>query len=358
MLKDILASRDLLPITQMNDGTPATADNWSARRAEMLKLLETHSYGVTPPAPAWVKGEITREYLRCCAGKAVEHDIDLTFPTPGGDFTFPLVLMRPLNVPKPPVFLYISFSGKHNNYIPVEEIIDNGFACLSFCYEDVTKDNNDFTSGLAGVLYENGVRGPRDCGKIAMWAWAAQRVMDYAEAEPRLDKNCAIVCGHSRLGKTALLCGATDERFTFAHSNNSGCSGASITREKVGERVADITKMFPFWFCESYAQYANREHEMPFDQHYLVASIAPRYVYVASAEEDLWAAPDNEMLSCVAASEAYERMGLKGFICENRLPKVGDIYHEGNIGFHLRAGLHYFSREDWNKLIAFVNSKK
>ena len=105
MLKDILASRDLLPIVQMNDGTPATADNWSARRAEMLKLLETHSYGVTPPAPAWVKGEITREYDRCCAGKAIEHDIDLTFPTPGGDFTFPLVLMRPLHVHKPPVFL-------------------------------------------------------------------------------------------------------------------------------------------------------------------------------------------------------------------------------------------------------------
>ena len=238
-----------------------------------------------------------------------------------------------------------------------EEIVDNGFACLSFCYEDVTKDNGDFTNGLAGVLYENGQRGTHDAGKIAMWAWAAQRVMDYAEKEDRLDKSCAIVCGHSRLGKTALLCGATDERFKFAHSNDSGCSGAAITRNKVGEDVEFITKTFPYWFCENYKQYVKRESEMPFDQHYLVACLAPRHAYVASAIEDEWADPASELLSCVAATPAYEAYGLVGFICDDRLPVVGDIYHEGNIGYHLRAGKHYFSREDWNKLTAFVNKK-
>jgi hypothetical protein len=64
------------------------------------------------------------------------------------------------------------------------------------------------------------------------------------------------------------------------------------------------------------------------------------------------------MLACVAASAAYEERGLEGFVCENRLPEIGDIYHEGNIGYHLRAGLHYFSREDWNKVITFINAKR
>jgi hypothetical protein len=239
-----------------------------------------------------------------------------------------------------------------------EEIIDQGYAILSFCYEDVTKDNGDFTSGLAGVLYENGERRERDAGKIAMWAWAAQRIMDYADAEPRLDKNRSIVCGHSRLGKTALLCGATDERFKFVYSNDSGCSGAAITRDKEGEKIVDIIQRFDYCFCKSYAQYQGREHDMPFDQHFLVASIAPRYAYVASAYEDQWADPVSEMLTCVVAGKRYEEMGLRGFVCEDRLPKIGDIYHEGTIGYHLRAGLHYFSREDWNKFIKFIDSKR
>lgn len=344
MLKQILKDR----------GVPALKT-----REEMLDIMQYEVYGYLPQKPDKLEWTVKNNYIgNFCAGKATAQYVELTAYWGEKSFKFPFMAVIPTAKGPHPFFIHINFRPNvPDRYMPTEEIVDQGFACLSFCYEDVTKDNNDFTSGLAGVLYENGVRGPRDCGKIAMWAWAAQRVMDYAEAEPRLDKSCTIVCGHSRLGKTALLCGATDERFKFAYSNNSGCSGASITRDKVGERVADITKMFPYWFCESYAQYANREHEMPFDQHYLIASVAPRYAYVASASEDLWAAPDSEMLSCVAASEAYESMGLVGFVCENRLPEIGDIYHEGCIGFHERAGLHYFSREDWNKLILFVKKK-
>ena len=93
---------------------------------------------------------------------------------------------------------------------------------------------------------------------------------------------------------------------------------------------------------------------MPFDQHYLAASIAPRMVYVASAKEDTWADPDAEMLTCVAIDEMYKKYEKPGFIYEDRLPQVGDEFHEGDVGYHLRAGLHYFSREDWLKVIKFI----
>ena len=344
MLKEILAER----------GVPALRT-----REEMLEIMQKEVYGYMPPKPDRLEWTVKNNYIGAfCAGKATAQYVELTAYWGEKSFKFPFIATIPTAQGPHPFFIHINFRPNvPDRYMHSEEIVDNGFACLSFCYEDVTKDNADFTSGLAGVLYENGERGLHDAGKIAMWAWAAQRVMDYAEKEDRLDKSCAIVCGHSRLGKTALLCGATDERFKFAHSNNSGCGGASITRGKIGEKVADITNMFPYWFCENYKQYANRESEMPFDQHYMIASVAPRYAYVASAAEDLWAAPDSEMLSCVAASEAYEKMGLVGFACNDRLPEIGDVYHEGNIGFHMRAGLHYFSREDWNKLIAFINKK-
>ena len=344
MLKDILNKR----------GVPALLS-----RAEMLEMMQSEAYGYMPPKPDRLEWTVKNNYIgNFCAGKATAQYVELTAYLGEKSFKFPFMAVIPTSKGPHPFFIHINFRPNvPDRYMHSEEIVDNGFACLSFCYEDVTKDNDDFKSGLAGVLYENGERGAKDAGKIAMWAWAAQRVMDYAEKEDRLDKSCAIVCGHSRLGKTALLCGATDERFTFAHSNNSGCSGAAITREKLGERVADITKMFPYWFCEDYKKYVERESEMPFDQHYLIACIAPRYAYVASALEDEWADPASELLSCVAASEAYERCGLTGFACEDRLPKAGDVYHDGSIGYHLRAGKHYFSREDWNKLIAFINKK-
>lgn len=329
-------------------------------KEEMLEILQHEVYGYMPPKPDKLEWTVKNNYIGAfCAGKVTSQYVELTAQLGDKSFKFPFVAVIPKGEGPHPFFIHINFRPNvPDRYMLTEEITDQGFACLSFCYEDVTKDNGDFTSGLAGVLYENGERAATDPGKIAMWAWAAQRVMDYAMQEPRLDKSCAIVCGHSRLGKTALLCGATDERFTFAYSNNSGCSGAAITRDKVGEKVAEITNMFPYWFCENYKQYANREYEMPFDQHFLIASIAPRYTYVASANEDQWADPNSEMLACVAATPAYEALGVSGIICENRLPVIGDVYHKGNIGYHLRAGLHYFSREDWNKMIMFVNSKR
>ena len=188
-----------------------------------------------------------------------------------------------------------------------------------------------------------------------MWAWAAHRVMDYAETlGDILDMNASVVCGHSRLGKTALFAAAADERFKFAYSNDSGCSGASITRDKRGERVSDICRNFPFWFCENYKKYAGNEHGMPFDQHYLLACIAPRRVLIGSASEDIWADPYAEFLCCAAASDAFKN----GFVHGGELPKTNDEFFDGDIGYHLREGLHYFSREDWNRLIKFIKAQR
>ena len=345
MLQEILTQR----------GVPALRS-----REEMLDIMQKEVYGYLPPKPDALEWSIQEPYISgFCAGKVTSQRIELTAKWGDKSFTFPFVAVIPVAEGPHPFFVHINFRPDvPDRYMSSEEITDNGFAVLSFCYNDVTTDNVDFTDGLAGVLYPNGQRGPRDAGKIAMWAWAAQRVMDYAQQEPRLDKSCAIVCGHSRLGKTALLCGATDERFTFVYSNNSGCSGAAMTRNKVGETVEVISRVFPHWFCETYRQYADNEQNMPFDQHYLIASVAPRYAYVASAKEDTWADPDSEMLSCVAATPAYEVLGLTGLICEDRLPDTGDRWHDGHIGYHLRAGLHYFGREDWNTMIAFVRSKR
>ena len=322
-------------------------------REEMLDILQREVYGFLPPKPDSVSWTVEEDVVKkFCAGKAVLNKITVTSQMGDRTFSFPCQLAMPTAEGKHPFFVHINFrDAVPDRYMPTEELIDNGFAVFSFCYNDVTGDNGDFSDGLAGVLYGGRERKPDDAGKLAMWAWAAHRIMDYAQTLDRLDMTRAIVCGHSRLGKTALLTAATDRRFTFAYSNDSGCSGAAVTRQKQGETVKKICDRFPYWFCENYKQYADREGEMPFDQHYLLACIAPRKVLVGSASEDVWADPASEQLCCAAAAPAFPQ----GFVCDKFPADTGDEFFLGDIGYHLRRGMHYFSREDWQKLIKFVN---
>lgn len=323
-------------------------------KEEMLDLLLREEYGYIPPVPSEITFDVQNNYIpNFCAGKAESKKIIANCLIGDKTFSFPFYAVIPVKEGKYPFFIHINFRDDvPDRYMPSEELVDNGFAVFSFCYGDVTSDDGDFTNGLAGILYEIGKRNPTDAGKISMWAWAAHRVMDYAYLNSeKLDLSCAVVCGHSRLGKTALLTAATDERFNFAYSNNSGCSGAAIFRGKQGETAENICDAFPYWFCENFSKYGNYEYEMSFDQHYLLASIAPRFVCVGSATRDLWADPVSEFLSCVAASKAFN----KPFECADRLPQVNDTWFNGDIGYHLREGLHYFCREDWNNLIKFIN---
>ncbi len=345
MLREMLKERNLPPIIG---------------REEMLDILQREVYGYLPPKPDEITWTVEKNTIpNFCAGKADCDKVTLTSKMGDKEFSFPVYVTIPKGCKNVPFFIHINFrDAVPDRYMPTEEIIDNGFAVLSFCYHDVTKDISDFTNGLSGVLLPDGKRGASAPGKIAMWAWAAHRVMDYAETVDALDKNVSCVCGHSRLGKTALLAAATDERIKYAYSNDSGCGGAAITRGKIGEHISDSIKMFPYWYCENYRKYVDNEASLPCDQHYLTALIAPRYLFIGSAEEDLWADPVSEMLNCVAVSEVYEKMGKKGFIAPDRLPVAGDVFSEGTVGYHLRKGLHYFSREDWTKLMGFINKHK
>ena len=338
MLNELLRARDL----------PALQP-----REKMLEILQREIYGVMPEAPESVSFVVEENVIpRYCASKAAIHHVSATSVIRGKSFTFPFTAVLPTDGRQHPFFIHINFRDSvPDRYMPTEELIDNGFAVLSFCYKDVSSDDGDFTDGLAGVLFPDGQRKNDDPGKIALWAWASQRVLDWAQQRTDvLDLTRAIVCGHSRLGKTALLAGATDTRFAFAYSNDSGCAGAALARGTHGETVRDICRNFPFWFCENYLRYVDNEEAITFDQHYLLACVAPRRVLIGSASEDHWADPISEQLACAAASNAFTH----GFAGPDRPAQIGETYFGGDIGYHLRRGTHFFSREDWLKLIRFV----
>jgi hypothetical protein len=181
----------------------------------MLAVLQREVYGKLPEKPEAISFTTEEDTIgNFCAGKAVLNKVTAHCVIRGKEFSFPFYAAMPTDGKKHPFFIHINFRDAiPDRHQPTEELIDNGFAVLTLHFNDVTKDNGDFTDGLAGILFENGCRGPEDPGKIALWAWAAQRILDYAHTLDTLDLDCAVVCGHSRLGKTALLAAATDERF-------------------------------------------------------------------------------------------------------------------------------------------------
>lgn len=345
IISELLKERNIPALMRSADGRAVTKENFEERRLEMVEILRKEIYGKEPPAPARVTRTVRSRKEKDYAGKGDVYESTVTFDTDKGEFSFPVTEVAPSGKKNCPLFIMLNFRPDvPDRYLPVEQILDSGCAVISIYYNDVTEDKDDgFTSGLA-AMYDRSVY---DWGKIAMWAWSASRVMDCVSQLGYADEARVAVVGHSRLGKTALVCASRDTRFYAACSNDSGCSGDAITRGKVGEHISDITERFPMWFCEKYKTYAERTDELPFDQHFLVASIAPRKVMLGAALEDTWADPDSQYLSACAASEAWETLGLKGFVHPDRLPIPGDNLSEGELGYHLRSGTHFFSCDDW-----------
>lgn len=350
----LIGERRLPDVMKFADGTPVNEYNWENRRREILDMLCREEYGYAPPAPAYVNVEKDGEEKRSFAGKALIQKLNFTVPTDKEEFTFPVVQLIPTkrNWEKLPVFVLVSFTANiPDRSLPVELIMDAGCAVLRIYYNDIAFDGEDHFEGGIASRFD---RSKYTWGKISMWAWAASRVRDYLDTLDWVDRSRVAVVGQSRLGKTALWCAACDDRFSLACVNESGCSGDAITRDKQGERVANITGNFPYWFCESYKKYVDNEHAMPFDQHFLLAAVCPRKLALGAAMEDQWSDPDSQYLSACAASPVWEVNGGRGFIHPERLPVPGDFFNRGEVTFHLRDGAHGFSTEDWGKYLTII----
>ena len=230
-------------------------------------------------------------------------------------------------------------------YCPVEELMDGGIAVAHLYYKEISTDDGDFSSGIAPLFCDRSDK--YSAGKLSLWAYAAKVVGEYLIKEGFTVKEKLYVAGHSRLGKTALLAAAKYDIFAGCMVNCSGCCGAAISRDKHGETIKVITDVFPYWFTPNFKKYAEKEYEMPFDQHYLMASVAPRKVFVVAASEDDWADTYSQYLCAEAASEAYKELGLTGLTPVNTPLAAGEKNVGGEIAFFIRDGVHFFSREDW-----------
>ncbi len=387
------------------DGTRIeTAGAWrSKRRPELLALFAEHVYGHTPPRPEDLKvdysiGTIDSEAI---GGRAIRKEVTMTFVRGDRKLVTTILLYLPKIDRPAPAFLGYNFNGNHavhtdpgitlnTNWMrdnpkagvanhrateasrgteasrwQLEMILDQGFSLATIYYGDIDPDygENDKTAmdswqnGLHPLFYNAGQKkpGPNEWGSIGAWAWGLSRALDYLETDPAIDAKHVAVIGHSRLGKTSLWAGVQDERFALVISNDSGCGGAALSKRNFGETVARINSSFPHWFSDTFTKYDNNEAALPIDQHELIALIAPRPVYVASAVEDGWADPRGEFLAAYHADPVYRLLGVPGMgLSSDAMPGIDKPVTSGKIGYHIRSGVHDVTAFDWEQYLAFA----
>ena len=341
-----------------------TADDWrKIRRPEVLELFRKHMYGRVPATPYQKSFKVVHEDPNAMDGAATLKQVDITIAAGGKSLVIHLVLFVPNKVAKPvPTFLLICNRDPGNidptrktksEFWPAEEVVSRGYGIAAFYNADVDPDKADgFKDGIHGLL-DAGERPPDAWGTIAAWAWGASRCMDYFETDKDVARDKVAVIGHSRGGKTALWAGAEDERFAIVISNDSGCGGAALSRRCFGETVLRINTSFPHWFCDNFLQYNEKEGDLPIDQHELIALSAPRPVYVASAEKDLWADPRGEFLAAKGADPVYRLLGTEGLPADE-MPGLNQPV-QGTIGYHIRTGEHDVTDYDWACYLDFAD---
>ena len=383
------------PLT-FNDGTKVTTvKQWEKqRRTEILEMFSSQMYGRTPKEKIKVTYETLSENSTFMNGKATAKQVKFTFINGQKKHEAVLLLLLP-NLPKGKVPVFVSYNYKGNHSISLDssilfpavyllpeipaywriwdktdlergcqmsrwsldKIIERGYGIATMCYQDFypdVKGKGEEYSILTLFTDYKPDRKPSDQWQaIGAWAWGSSRIVDYLETQERVNMEKILIMGHSRQGKAALWAGAQDERFKIVISNNSGCGGAKLSKRIFGETIANFTSNIPHWFCMAFNQYANNEANLPFDQHELIALMAPRPVYIASAEEDLWCDPKGEFLSGYYADSVYELYKLKGLGTNVQPPVHQPIMND--IGYHIREGVHDVTDYDWMRYMDFAD---
>jgi hypothetical protein len=377
------------PLTPFSGEKITSSKEWiEIRRPELLNFFRKQVYGQVPGTLDTISFALIEDDGNALQGTAIRKQVEVTLSKNKKSLRFHILIYLPKDVAEAPLFLGYNFHGNHTitpdpkviitkawnsnaaelgitenlateasrgkraNRWDLEKIIKSGCGLATLFYGEIDPDKNDFTDGIHALFYEVGQArpGPDQWGSIAAWAFGLSRAMDYLVEDPQIGK--VLVFGHSRLGKAALWAGATDERFAAVISNNSGCGGAALSKRKFGETVGRINGVFPHWFCDNFKAFNDNEEALPVDQHELLALMAPRPLYVASAVEDQWSDPHGEFLGAYFATPVYNLFGKEGIPAKNS-PEINKPIHH-TVSYHLRSGGHDVTAYDWEQYVRWA----
>jgi hypothetical protein len=383
------------PLKTRDGRVVPTASEWAhVRKPELRDLFEQFMFGRYPAKPEHVVGHTLFEDRKAFAGQGTLREIELNVGPPNLPKIYLLIATPNADHPVA-CFVGPNFGGNHlrlddvrvrlptawmpDGYVgvvdhratdagrgkqadgwdiwPLEYAVKRGYAIATFYCGDVQPDKPDMLDGIPAVAAP-----PSDKldsaapGAIMWWAWGIHRAVDFLVTDPSIDAKRIAVVGHSRLGKTALLAGAFDDRIALTIPHHAGCGGSGPSRhdDPKAETVAIITKKFPHWFGPRFSTFGADPASLPFDQNCLVALCAPRPVLFTSASEDLWSNPSGQFEVLKATSPVYKLLGVDGLAAET-WPKPGDPLVPSRLGYWIRPGKHSLLPADWQIFMDFAD---
>ncbi len=349
------------------------------RRPELIRLYEQEIWGRVPATAPAASFEVVSTEAGALEGVAVRKHLLGHFRSPAGEVKVNVVLFLPAKAPAPvPVLLHVLFGappgiapppvppGKDGKAPParrpfsetgpIADILGRGLGYASVRYTEIEGDRADTNlTGVRRLALAPGQDKPAadEWGTVAAWSWGVSRVLDALAADPAIDAKRMGLIGHSRLGKTALWAGATDERLEVVFASCSGEMGAALGRRDYGESIDDVAANFPWWLAGNFQKYAGHWNDLPVDAHLLIALSAPRRAFVTGGTQDQWADPRGEFLAQVAAGPVYRLLGKKD-LGTSELPPLDTPLVTGDLGFLYHTGAHTITPADWEAFLGFA----
>lgn len=385
------------PLQVKNGKRITTIKEWNAQRPAIYKLFEQNVYGKFPRNEIKISYKIRTIHSNALAGLAIQKQIRIYFSKRDTTASMDMLLYIPENSTGPvPVFLGYNFCGNqctsydttikiterwmakedwiengkgvennrsneesrgvHESLWPFKDIVSRGYGVATIYYGDVEPDHPEgWKTGIRTQLQKELGLKPEEWSAMGAWAWGLDRATDYLQQEPSVNPDQIILIGYSRLGKAALWSAAGNPRYGMVISNESGEGGAALSKRFYGETIADINTTFPHWYGANYKKFNTNTAALPVDQHMLLALIATRPLYVASAEDDQWSDPKGEFLSVKNAEPVYKLYNKEGLGVDEMPPLNHPV---GNfIRYHIRTGKHDITIYDWQQYLKFADEQ-
>jgi hypothetical protein len=372
-----------------------TAKAWEQHRAALIRSFEANVYGETPRAARLLplRFRVLAHDTPALNGLAMRRQVVIPL-TPAGEAgaAMHLLLYLPAHARGAvPVILGLNFQGNasvandpgilagavwqagaERGALPqlvdfpadkrgtqaaewqVEMLLRRGYGLATVYYGDIEPDfKNIAGAGVRAYYQPPGDPKNGQWGALGAWAWGLTRALDYLRTDTKIDRDEIAVTGHSRLGKAADWAAAQDTRFAALLSTESGKGGQSLYRRDFGETIAHLERSFPYWYCPEFVQWMGHDSEIPVDGNLLLALVAPRPMYVASAEQDLFSDPRGEFLAALDAGKVYALFGKRGLEIDSMPAMNQPVMHD--VAYHIRSGVHDVTAFDWEQYLNFLD---
>lgn len=370
-LPDVLSSFDGKSIT--------TIEDWeNLRGPEIVDFFTQNMFGEVPTPSSSIKKsfKLISEDQPIFNGLCTRKDVLITFENEVGKVTMPLVLFVPTNSKdKVPVILLANGSdikqkklklnnsqsyGQTQNGIPLHQLMTRGIGVATLDYQAFGVDNGNkegkVSGGISNLFFKDGQEFTKEneWGMIAIWAYALRAGMDYLETDAAVQEDQVAALGCSIGGKVALWATVTDTRFAMTLLATAGHGGDAIWRREYGETLQNMCDHLPTWVCRNANQYAKNVHAMPVDQHSLLATMAPRPIYVSNAQHDLWADQKGQWIGTYNAAPSYQLYKKDVAFTSEKQPAINHPIIKSTIGYHVRSGVHGLELYDWEQYMRFI----